>query len=171
MKYGHRIIPFACVAGIVLAGCHVPATVRYESETRTITIPLTQPSETGGGETHQDITFPPDDSGPVSISYTSTAKGTVVAESKSQKDGATLFYALAGLAGIAMVLLMALHHFKLSMLAGFATVGFVSLGVTIGMYPKLYANLAAGGIAVFVLYFGFCLWQDYKDDGFINGSK
>ena len=170
MKHGYRIIPFACVAGIVLAGCHIPPTVKYESETRTITIPIAQPSETGGGETHQDITFPPDDSGPVSISYTSTAKGTVVAESASQRQGAMVFYALAAIAGIAAIVLIAFRHFKLAMLGGVATVGFTALGVTVGMYPQVYAYLAGMAILTFVLYFGYFLWQDYKDDGFINGS-
>lgn len=163
-------IYYLCLSSVILLGCHVVPVVKYKAEEKIITIPIVQPSETGGGETAQTIVFPADVTKDISISYNTKNKGTVIAESASQKQGALIFYFIAGIAGIIAICLIAFKHFKLASLAAFAAVGFTTLGVTLGRYPQVYAYLAGMVIITFVFYIGYFLWQDYKDDGLINLS-
>ena len=124
-------------------------------------------TEVTGG---QSIVFPTA-TGEIVVTRTEHKKGAVIAESASQKKGATIFYSCAGISAFLSLLFVWFKHFKLAMLCGVAVGMFTGLGVTIGRFPEIYAYGAAGLGVLLLAFIGWKLWEDYKDDGRFNLSN
>lgn len=173
MKPRNDTVAMFLILALAFTAC-ATRTVEYKSVSSDgDKVTLTVPIQRAGGDTKESVVTSmafPSDGSPVIVSVENTSNGPAAIETKSQERGAVMFYCLAAAAGLAALAFIWFKHFKLAMLAGIAVAGFTTLGVTIGMFPQIYAYAAAITGGILLLYIGVMLWRDYKDDGLINLS-